>query len=370
VNTVGGTSTKRIEGLDALRGIAAAGVVAVHAAFMFPLGPNIPSEIGYLVLGVPLFFIVSAFSMSSAYSDGIKSSRAFRNYVIRRFSRIAPLFYALLALWLTYFAYLGSPPKSNPEILANVLFVFSFFPEYQVSIVPAGWSIGVEMVFYLFFPFLLLSPSIRFAAFLLLVSVVTAWAFNTAAAVPAVSDYYYWTHPLTNAPYFCFGILTWRVMNKYHAVMSSLATYGLLALGITLGLIMFVFGPTISSALTSRFPIPIIVVVGWGVAFSVIVLSQAVHPSAVLVNRATQFLGKISYSLYLSHPLLIYSTGLPLWIASKNSIPSLIAPSVISCALVLALPVAWILYRLIEVPFISVGRRLSSDGRSGTVPAA
>lgn len=83
--------------MDALRGIAASGVVIVHAIQICPLGvPFYSWSTVYLVLGVPLFFIISAFSMSIAYRTGIGDVGAARRYGLRRILRIAPLFYCSL----------------------------------------------------------------------------------------------------------------------------------------------------------------------------------------------------------------------------------------------------------------------------------
>ena len=48
-----------------------------------------------------------------------------------------PLFYVMLTAWILHYSHLGSP-----------------LPDFktQISHVPAGWSIGIEMIFYLLFP--------------------------------------------------------------------------------------------------------------------------------------------------------------------------------------------------------------------------
>jgi peptidoglycan/LPS O-acetylase OafA/YrhL len=358
----------RIEALDALRGIAATGVASVHAAYMFPLGPGIPDFIGNLVLGVPLFFILSAFSMSVAYSGGLSTKASLANYGMRRLFRIAPLFYLLLALWIAYFRYLGSPAKAPEEIYLNLLFVFSLFPAYQSSIVPAGWSIGVEMVFYAVFPLLILSRGVFSALVFLCASLLVAWHFNSTAIAPT-PDFYHWTHPLTNAPYFCFGMLMWRVMNRLKDWNRSVVATCLLGLSAILVAFMGIHEPSITGEQVQRLPVSITTLCGWGLAFSLLVLSQALKPMYLFVNPLTGFLGKISYSLYLSHPLLIYSTGIPLWAARWAPYPDLVAPMAILSVLVVAVPVAWLLYTFVEAPFMALGRRLTTQNTLLAQPA-
>jgi peptidoglycan/LPS O-acetylase OafA/YrhL len=71
--------------------------------------------------------------------------------------RIVPLFYVMLAAWLAH----SSAQVSRSEILLNLTFLFPLIPEKIESLVPAGWSLGVEWIFYFSFPiFALLSRSV------------------------------------------------------------------------------------------------------------------------------------------------------------------------------------------------------------------
>jgi peptidoglycan/LPS O-acetylase OafA/YrhL len=125
---------------------------------------------------------------------------------------------------------------------------------------------------------------------------------------------------------------------------------------------MLAFGPAVDSAEVQTLPVPVLLILGWGFAFAALVLSQALRPEFFLVNRATLLLGRISYSLYLSHPFLIYASGLPPIIAGSVAVPALTAPLVVLGVLVLAIPLAWALFRAVETPFIAMGRRLTASG--------
>lgn len=84
-------------------------------------------------------------------------------FFIRRFFRIAPLYYFGIALYLIvhlatrqlalhHMMVIG--PYSPKNVAANVLFIHGFVPSANNNIVPGGWSIGTEMAFYGCFPIL------------------------------------------------------------------------------------------------------------------------------------------------------------------------------------------------------------------------
>jgi peptidoglycan/LPS O-acetylase OafA/YrhL len=153
----------KLKFVDALRGYAILGVVLVHTAqFGKPLASttlNLLFEKG--AMGVQLFFIASAFTLFRSFDSRVaKEKFAVINFFIRRFFRIAPLFY----IAIVYFLFQNSISNRNVftpglanwvDIFCNFIFVNGFTPYGIQSIVPGGWSITVEVVFYAMLPFLL-----------------------------------------------------------------------------------------------------------------------------------------------------------------------------------------------------------------------
>ena len=105
--------------------------------------------VAHFYLAVHVFFVLSAFAL--AYS-ATQSPTGYGAYLVKRFFRIAPLFYVLVA-WAIYRG--GWPDWAT--LAANLTFTFNLVPGMHLSLVWAGWSVGVEMLFYLVFPFLLMS---------------------------------------------------------------------------------------------------------------------------------------------------------------------------------------------------------------------
>lgn len=157
-------SVDKFEWIDLLRGVAILNVIAVHSAINVQgLNSFTIYIFNYGQMGVQLFFVVSAITLCLSMQQRNESS--FYNFYVRRYFRIAPLYYIAIGLyfvWLVFKDYWSNRPFEVPNeyslkyVLANFFFVHGFFPDGYNSSVPGGWSISTEMMFYLTFPFLFL----------------------------------------------------------------------------------------------------------------------------------------------------------------------------------------------------------------------
>jgi len=136
----------KLDYVDSLRGVAVIMVVVFHSSqHVFGLGPFVYFVLEFLKYGVQLFFLLSAFTLCLSMTERHDGPL---NFYIRRFFRIAPLYYfAILFYWLIGWAHW--PLESY---FYNVLFIHGLIPSANNGIVPGGWSIGTEMLFYLVFP--------------------------------------------------------------------------------------------------------------------------------------------------------------------------------------------------------------------------
>lgn len=169
--------TELLPFLDGLRGYASLWVLMSHALILS--GTKIPLLIEG-GLAVDVFMIMSGFLMTFHYYRRVQkepweSPETWRNFWLRRFFRIAPLYYLLLAVGLGISSYLGTcrqeiseafpgsgtdPIRYQDTSLANlfmhVSFLFGLLPRYAFSTPLPDWSIGLEAQFYLAFPFIML----------------------------------------------------------------------------------------------------------------------------------------------------------------------------------------------------------------------
>jgi exopolysaccharide production protein ExoZ len=144
--------------LDGVRGIAILMVLMVHSSFYAHNLPRFVEDVAfYGVRGVQLFFIASGLTLTLAHQG---RALHFGNFAKRRFLRIAPMFYVGAALYLILNAAGGpfrytSPPRIS-EVIETLAFIHGWFPNAVNKIVPGGWSIAAEAMFYVAFPALLI----------------------------------------------------------------------------------------------------------------------------------------------------------------------------------------------------------------------
>jgi peptidoglycan/LPS O-acetylase OafA/YrhL len=154
--SVAGQSGERLESIDALRDLAALYVLVYHLALIPTPKLKVPSWAARYVLtggtGVTLFFIVSAFFLCLSMRTHRNEPAPVARFCLRRVFRVIPLFYLWMVLsWVRDFL-LG---VRHPwwEVLLNASFSsFNFLAGKNEGIVWSGWTLGVEMVFYLLFP--------------------------------------------------------------------------------------------------------------------------------------------------------------------------------------------------------------------------
>jgi peptidoglycan/LPS O-acetylase OafA/YrhL len=144
----------RAEQITFTRFFAALSIVVFH--FGKNISPFNESSIKILFLqahiGVSYFFLLSGFIMILAYKE--KGKIEFVDYIKRRFARIYPV-YGLAILLLIAYQLFTSQSLNYQGIILNLALLQSWVPGMALSHNFPGWSISVEMFFYVSFPFLL-----------------------------------------------------------------------------------------------------------------------------------------------------------------------------------------------------------------------
>jgi peptidoglycan/LPS O-acetylase OafA/YrhL len=355
----------RLEFLDALRGLAAVYVLVYHMLLLPQPNLLAPRWAEKVALnggtGVTMFFIVSAFSLYYTMPLRLRERSPTFNFYLHRFFRIAPLFYFLIAATLVRDAWAFGVRHSLPEIGASMAFLFNLIPTRQEGFVWVSWTIGVEMLFYAVFPLLYARVKTLGASIALFFAALMLWQ-----VVGLVLDYsvmpeawkqsiLHW-NVLRHFPIFAVGIVIYHVfVSLPHAHAPSESATGTGNALVWAG--VFGYAALLQGWLPNVFGDSYY----WqGLVFACMFMGLALSPWRLVVNRATRFLGKISYSVYLVHTTVIFFLA-PVYHWIYRHAPSLTACFLGSLALtlLLVLPLSWLTYRFVEEPGIRLGKRIS-----------
>ncbi len=346
------------------------GVLTVHAAggvTDLP-GERVAAAGKY---GVQLFFILSALTLlqSMALRAG-KEKYVIRNFFVRRFFRIAPLFWIAIAIY--FFINESTKRFWAPNGLdlwhffTTAFFLHGWTPSSINSVVPGGWSIAVEMTFYLCLPLLATHiKSIWASISMIFYSVLVSFFLERlltpfiGSVIPYSEHYlipYFFFHWFpSQLPVFLIGFLTYYVIrnDKIMAFVSKPGRGFLL----TIISLFSLFGLT---GVTSWF-IPIHVM--YAILFSGLIIALSAKPLILFVNPLLCKIGVISYSCYITHWIAVdVSANLIKIDFFSNFSPKLAAlfhfSSLWVSALILTLAASIISYWLIEKPGIKVGNML------------
>ena len=301
----------RLSGIESLRAYAAVAVIMSHLISVG--GARVPEYLDFILirfpLGVPFFFAVSGFSLAYGYTDRLFSENDIKTYFVRRFARIAPLFYLILAVQLLIFWFEHHITFSLIDILINIAFVFNFVPHMSDGIALASWSIGVEMAFYVLLPVMLLvNRSILTSLALLVLSIIVANQFYVSMKSDETKYLnFIWHNLITNLPYFMWGMLGYHtyvwlgsMLRQKHIMALS---WSMLIVAFLSPIILHKEGPLFNYLLDKN--------MRWvwscllGAPLFLACVAMALHPTKIFSNAVTRYLGKVSFSLYLIHPIVL-----------------------------------------------------------------
>lgn len=304
---------KRFDSLDSFRGLMAVSVMLYHLRVSGSFTEW--SFFRHADVFVSFFFVLSGFVLAHAYGNSAQFN--FRRFFITRTFRLLPLHLFMLGVFILlecgrYLAVqkgmeFNNPPftgKFDPaEILPNALLLQSWTHlTNPLSFNFPSWSISIEYYTYMIFAAIL---SIAFG--------VRTWVWATTVSVALALAYagntFFTIESLRGLAYFFTGCLAYTVYLKL-ARIGQPRVWLLTALEVVAiaAALVFVVNDFAAKALVAS---PL---------FGAIVVIFAFDGGAVsrlLKGRGFGFLGKLSYSIYLTHAAVLFCAVSAFMVAKK-----------------------------------------------------
>ncbi|MEQ1935140.1 MAG: acyltransferase, partial [Fimbriimonadaceae bacterium] len=346
---------RRIDELESLRGLMALWVVVGHAVHLLPMS-NIDNPIIKLLkmngLAVEVFVILSGFVIFNLL-DGARER--FWPFIVRRFLRLYPCYIVSLALsilmtpgnqeilsklpWTTDRLVSVAHIEANaltfywPNVAAHILMLQgavppNLIPDGEYAFLGQAWSISLEWQFYLVAPtiFMLCEKRARWPIFSLLVGICAAYY----ATGFRFGDGWLFRQ----STYFFVGIVSFYVWRADYKLSQ---TWRRLLLPITVAAAYLLIPSWISLGIWAAVITSLLVVRQQG--------TERIENTIcdVLRSKPLRWLGRISYSVYLTHMIVIY--GLMRVLESFTSKPSEYSVLLIGLSVVGTLVLSDVFYR-------------------------
>lgn len=289
-----------LRGFDSLRGIAAAMVAIGHCWWatypIFATTQLAAPWLGYTTKWVSIFAVLSGFLIYRSGLVAIKSVSAFREYLVRRFFRIYPVYLLGTVMCVIFGQYTGNPSASSISYFFSDLFMLPVINWPAGFANPPTWSLYVEVAFYAAMPLALLVVGQRRIVSFCLVSIAAMLLADNPSRVFAL-----WK-------YFLFGIIA----SELSPILSRRAAIVCITIGLGLLLIDFK-GPAFDWAaqigLGLKHDDEQTIGLGLGFGLLLVGLPHVALLGRVLSVAPLQMIGVVSYSIYVTQFFYIYANA-------------------------------------------------------------
>ncbi len=229
---------------------------------------------------------------------------------------------------------------SIANILLHAVCLHGLFPATIDTIVVQGWSIGVEVIFYILAPLLIkfIKNSIDRCLKLLCITVPVVWALDVVLykLLPNISDLFWYLWFPNQLPAFLIGIALFLIIKGERVNRwASTAKY---CIGITLWLFL-----SLSDVLTKSVIIAGVILILWR------------YGSKIIDNVVFRYIGKVSFGVYLFHYIIL---NLMITHIGTNFSPVLLIIIYAVIFPAVSIAVGSITHYFIEKPLLRLERRI------------
>ncbi|MFM1472284.1 acyltransferase [Yersinia enterocolitica] len=335
-------------------------------AVMLVVGHHYPGGIAafkYGYIGVDLFFVICGYIMVYTTSKSDGSFAYFKNFIIRRLSRVWPVYVILTLLFFVIFYMVET--TNTMMAIKWILKSITFFPMWNSEpIIKQGWTLPFEVWFYLMFGISMLFGKKRWIAlFLMTAFTLIAVRYNSIlysyGSYDGIGSYVYMISTGIN---WCFtiGVIIGLISNS-HIKINKFICQALIFASTT---IIFIWlsaekGPEHG------------VITGLVFGFMTLGLDGVNKISPISIPKSIIIIGDMSFSIYLCHEFIRYGIVkyFPNYFHVGGAVPYMFVPYVL-----LSIGLAFISYRVLELKvsfiFKDFMMRLMPDKEKSTRPAS
>ncbi len=328
--------------LDVLRGIAALVVLVSHAdhAGLLLLGLDSVQKVFLGRFGVYLFFILSGFLIWNS-AQVIRRPTGLMTYGIHRVTRLLPLYLANIAFVVFVLPHLDSAYQPNVTlevVLRHLTLTQSLNPSVSRDLNPVLWTLTHEALFYALVPLLLL-VRVTLLPWIGGLAILLSWLPSTFSQF--LSVFHLFTVGILFAErrpaWACLSLIVFSLMQNTAQPYAAQEIWGRLAAG------------------------------------AMFAAAMAAPAAGKVLSQPMRWVGKVSFSLYIWHYLLINILGTQTgWRAMYNATYGLSLDDGYrgGIFLALALGISAVSYQLIERPGMGWLREKLLARMRGEVPAS
>ena len=352
------TVSKRIPNLTSIRFILAFFVVIFHIS-EFSKNRNFPyydalaifhkgTEAVYVFFTLSGFLIIKQLFLEKKYTNTIN----LKKFYLRRVLRIFPLYYLVLTFGFLYYhlilPFFGFKFENDYDLLFGLLLSITFFSNIFSTYSPGGileilWSIGVEEQFYI-----LVAPLVRLLPIKRIIIFLTTFTLIYFLIYFSENVIFFKKYHMAFF-YFSFGGLC-SILLEYAFFQTLIKK---LKFTVLLIFILYFTTPIFINNLN-----PLLYNLFSFLLFGLTMSVLAIQPITFLENRILNYLGKISYGIYMYHAIILQLTGyIYLKVISKMNFPNYMDIIIINLlVIVITVIVAHFSYKYYEGYFLKLKR--------------
>ncbi|MCS3798967.1 acyltransferase family protein [Niastella sp. OAS944] len=292
--------------LDGVRAIAVFMVIYFHFFYDLNLPPLVTRFANFGRTGVTLFFVLSGFLITRILIATKESPNYFSSFYVRRSLRIFPLYYFFLALIFIILPLISGKPFApfNLQVYCWT-YVQNFALAFRWDQVGPRhlWSLSVEEHFYLFWPLLIYLLSIRRIVGAIVLIIVMAFVIKYIMIEHDYAAYYF---TFARIDELAIGALLAVLELKNKLTDKNANIYLLLSVVFAIPTIaLLTIFTDINNSIIQIIKYNLLAFTFWSIVGYVISSRETTLVKRFLRSQPMVFAGKISYGLYIYHPLCI-----------------------------------------------------------------